>query len=173
MVMAEAIKDKIKRSLMAADGLYHRLVLLVGETGSGKTGILHEVADDIGAKVINVNLMLSADLLELTGKQRALRLPEMLDRVTDEEKSTVVLDNLEILFDKDLKQDPLRLLQGISRNHSVVASWNGTATEGKLIYAEIGHPEYRSYDLLDTLIVRTDGAATVDKAEIIGEAGAA
>jgi hypothetical protein len=85
----------------------------------------------------------------------------------------VVLDNIEILFDKDLKQDPLRLLQGISRNRSVVASWNGTVSGSKLLYAEAGHPEYRSYDLEDTLIVSTRGTATLDSAQNIREDGLA
>ena len=163
--MAEATQDKIKQSLQAAEGLYHRLVLLVGETGSGKTSVLRDVAKDFGTEVINVNLALSAELLELTAKQRALRLPGILDQVIDKMQSPVVLDNLEILFDKDLKQDPLRLLQGISRNRSVVASWNGTTVGSKLIYAETGHPEYRSYDLVDLTIVGMDGMATVDSAK--------
>ena len=154
--MAEPIQNKIKRSLQAAEGLYHRLVLLVGETGSGKTGVLRDVADDPGAEVININLELSAELLELSAKQRALRLPGILDKIVDKAGSTVVLDNLEILFDKDLKQDPLRLLQGISRNRSVVASWSGTTAGGRLMYAETGHPEYRSYDSADLLIVKME-----------------
>ena len=160
--MAEAIQDKIKRSLQEAEGLYHRLVLLVGNVGSGKTIVLRDVAKDFGTEVINVNLSLSAELLELTSKQRALRLPGILEQVIDNVPSPVVLDNLEILFDKDLKQDPLRLLQGISRNRSVVASWNGKATEGKLNYAEAGHPEYRSYDLVDLTVVSMDETATVN-----------
>ena len=106
--MAGATQDKIKRSLQAAEGLYHRLVLLVGEAGSGKTSVLRDVAKDFGTEVVNVNLALSAELLELTAKQRALRLPGILDQIVDKEQSPVVLDNLEILFDKDLKQDPLR-----------------------------------------------------------------
>ena len=164
--MVEPIQDKIKRSLQAAEVLYHRLVLLVGETGSGKTSVLREVAKSFGVEVINVNLALSAELLELTAKQRALHLPGILDQVIDNVQSPVVLDNLEILFDKDLKQDPLRLLQGISRNRLVVASWNGTTTGGKLIYAEAGHPEYRSYDLVDLTVVSMDETATVDPAQI-------
>ena len=171
--MAEAIQDKIKRSLQAAEGLYHRLVLLVGETGSGKTSVLRDVAKSFGTEVINVNLALSAELLELTAKQRALRLPGILDQVIDKVQSPVVLDNLEILFDKDLKQDPLRLLQGISRNRLVVASWNGTTTGGKLIYAEAGHSEYRSYDLVDLTVVSMDETATVDSAKNNREAGQA
>lgn len=160
--MAEPIHNKIKRSMQAAEGLYHRLVLLVGETGSGKTSVLRSVAEDFGTSVINVNLVLSRELLELTAKQRSIRLPGILDQIADKVHTTVVLDNLEILFDKGLKQDPLRLLQHISRNRAVVASWNGTSTGGKLIYAESCHPEYRSYDSVDALIVGMDGSATVD-----------
>ena len=163
--MADPIQDKIKRSLQAAEGLYHRLVLLVGESGSGKTGVLRDVAKDLGAEVININLALSTELLELTAKQRALRLPGILDQFADNAQAIVVLDNLEILFDKDLKQDPLRMLQGISRNRSVVASWNGTSARGKLMYAEAGHPEYRSYELVDLTVVGMDGSATADSAK--------
>jgi ABC-type phosphate/phosphonate transport system ATPase subunit len=148
--------DKIKQSLQAAEGLYHRLVLLVGETGSGKTGVLREIAEGYGTSVINVNLALSGELLELTAKQRSLRLPGILDQIADQAQALVVLDNIEILFDKDLKQDPLRLLQGISRNRAVVASWNGAMTSGRLLYAENGHPEYRSYDSIDALIVNME-----------------
>ncbi|MCF7967518.1 MAG: BREX-3 system P-loop-containing protein BrxF [Methylobacter tundripaludum] len=171
--MAKLIQDKIKQSIKAAEGLYYRLVLLVGESGSGKTKILRDVADDLGAEVININLTLSSELLELTAKQRALRLPGILDHVIDKSKPIVVLDNIEILFDKRLKQDPLRLLQGISRNRSVLASWNGTTAGGRLIYAETGHPEYRSYDLADTLIVGMDGTSTVNSEKNTIEAGQA
>ena len=160
--MAEPIHDKIRRSLQAAEGLYHRLVLLVGESGSGKTRVLRDVAEEFETSVINVNLALSSELLELTAKQRSLRLPGILDQIADKAQAPVVLDNLEILFDKDLKQDPLRLLQGISRNRTVVASWSGTVTSGRLLYAETGHPEYRSYDSVDALIVGMDGTATID-----------
>lgn len=162
--MAEPIHDKIKRSLQTSEGLYHRLVLLAGVTGSGKTGILRDIAKEFGSSVINVNLALSGELLELTAKQRSLRLPSILDQIVDQVQSPVILDNLEILFDKDLQQDPLRLLQSISRNRAVVASWNGSMSSGKLLYAETGHPEYRSYDSVDALIVGMDGTATVDSA---------
>ena len=151
--MTATIQDKIKQSLLASEGLYHRLVLLVGESGSGKTNVLRDVAEDFGASVINLNLELSSELLELTAKQRSLRLPSILDQIVSCELSPVILDNIEILFDKDLKQDPLRLLQGISRNRAVVASWNGAVTSGRLLYAEPGHPEYRNYETADALIV--------------------
>ena len=140
--MAELIHDKIKQSIQAAEGLYYRLILLVGKTGSGKTGVLRKVAEEFGSSVLNVNLALSGELLELTVKQRSLRIPGILD--------------------KNLRQDPLRLLQSISRKRTVVASWNGVITSGRLLYAENGHPEYRNYDSVDALIVSMDGTSTLD-----------
>lgn len=163
--MAEPIPVKIKRSLLSAEKLYHRLVLLVGETDSRKTDALQSIAREFGTSVINVNLALSRELLGLTAKQQSLRLPGILDKIADQTRLPVVLDNLDIIFDKDLQQDPLRLLQSISRNRTVVASWNGAMDSGRLLYAEAGHPEYRSYDSVEALIVDMDGKATVDSAK--------
>lgn len=154
--MSKPIQKKVTQFLKAAEGRYCRLVLLVGENGSGKTAVLRDVADELGIQVINVNLELSRKLLELTAKQRTLHLPRLLNEIAEKGDSTLMLDNLEILFDKELKQDPLRLLQGISRNHSVVASWNGKATGKKLTYATADHTEYLKYDQVDALIVGMD-----------------
>jgi DNA polymerase III delta prime subunit len=165
MNMSKLIQEKVKQSLKATESRYYRLVLLVGEPGSGKTNVLRVVANELGVPVININLELSAKLLELTSKQRTLHLPKLLDKIAEMGNSTLIFDNLEILFDKDMKQDPLRLLQGISRNHSIVASRNGKATGRKLTYAAPDHPEYRNYDQVDVLIVGMDGTATVDSAK--------
>lgn len=152
--MPESIKDQLSLSLDSAEALYYRIVLLVGESGTGKTSILQDFANSIGTKVINVNLALSAALLELTARQRALRLPELLKDIVAATPPPAVLDNIEILFEKELRQDPLRLLLSISRNHKMVASWNGTMTGDKLTYAEPGHPEYKRYDTVDALIIK-------------------
>ncbi len=161
--MAGMIHERIKQSLQTAEGLYHRLVLLVGETGSGKTKVLREFAGEIGTEVININLLLSAELLGLSEKQRLLHLPEILDKIVEKKKAAVVLDNIEILFDQRLKQDPLKLLQLMSRNRSVIAAWNGKIEQQRLTYAETGHHEYRQYDAKELLLVSMDGTATLER----------
>ena len=66
-------------------------------------------------------------MLELTERQRALQLPRLLREIVGNGgDEMILLDNIEVIFDVDLKQDPLRLLQGLSRNKTVVAAWNGT-----------------------------------------------
>jgi len=42
--MADLLSDRVLSALRGVDGLYHRLVLVVGKRGSGKTAVLQDVA---------------------------------------------------------------------------------------------------------------------------------
>lgn len=153
--------DQVIQRINQAAELYYRLILVVAPAGKGKTRVLQEVHRRTGAPLFNVNLELSRRLLDLTARQRALKLPQLLSEIINTSQSQVVLlDNTEILFDLTLKQDPLRLLQGLSRNRTVVASWNGSLTNGYLSYAVPSHPEYRRYPVRDFLVVDLDQPTT-------------
>jgi len=169
--MAEPLADQVVRKIKQADELYHRLMLVVAPAGEGKTTALQDVQKRVGAPLVNVNLDLSRRMLDLTERQRALQLPRLLrEIINDTADDVVLLDNIEILFDVSLKQDPLRLLQGLSRNKTVVAAWNGKLISDEwkrkavnsslstqssslyLIYAVPDHPEYRRYMVRDFLV---------------------
>ena len=153
--LSEAVAERIGH----AESLYHRLVLVVGAEGSDKTTALRDVAERFDASLVNVGLELSRRLLDLTERQRRIRIPTLLGRIVTETASAVVwLYNIELLFDITLRQDPLGLLQRLSRRRTVVATWNGSMEGGHIVYAEPGHPEYRRYPAEDLLIV---GAETV------------
>ena len=86
-------------------------------------------------------------------------MPDLLDEVVGRDDPLVLLDNIEILFDVSFEQDPLRLLQGVSRNRTIVAAWNGTLANGYLTYAAPEHPEHRRYsrdDRGDLVLVGPD-----------------
>ena len=55
-------------------------------------------------------------------------------------------NNIELLFATELAQDPLKLLQSLSRNRTIVAAWPGNFDGAALTYAEPGHPEARRTD---------------------------
>jgi len=171
--MTELRDSRVKEAIASAEGLYHRLVLVVGNSGSGKTDLIREVAEDVGVTAMNINLGLSEKILELTHRQRSLRLPGLLSGLLAADDPIAILDNTEILFDQDLKQDPLRLLQGLSRNRTVIASWNGTAKGTQLTYAEPGHPEYRKYEHVDIPIVLLAESKTAAEIEQSKEGGRA
>jgi len=155
--MTEPVVDRLIQSIGQAAPLYHRLVMLVAPAGSGKTAALQEVRERTSAPIVNVNLDLSRRMLDLTERQRALQLPRLLSEIVGAAATDVVLlDNIEVLFDVSLKQDPLRLLQGLSRNRTVVAAWGGGISGDYLFYATPDHPEYRRYPVRDLIVVEAN-----------------
>lgn len=158
--MEEPFADRVIRGIGQAADLYHRLVMLVAPAGAGKTAALRAVHERTAAPLVNVNLELSRQMLDLTFRQRTLQLPRLLSNIVGASAAEVaLLDNIEILFDITLKQDPLRLLQGLSRNRTVVAAWNGSIEGDHLVYAAPGHPEYRRYPSRDFLVVTPEAIA--------------
>ena len=127
----------------AAD-LYYRLILVVGPGGPGRPRRCRGWRRT-GAPVVNLNPELSRRLLDRSARERALAVPRLLDEVIGRGRPLVLLDNTELLFEPFLQLDPLALLQGASRDRTLVAAWNGAAGDRHLTCAEPGHPEYRRY----------------------------
>lgn len=152
--------DKVGRAAAEATTRYFRLVLVVGPAGSGKTSALR-AATAPDATVLNLGSALAARLLPLSKRQRALQAQALLETLVEEAGTDpVLLDNLEILFDPALQQDVLRLLQGLSRNRTIVASWPGEYRESVFSYAEPGHPEHVRYSNPEAVVVSLSSPGT-------------
>ena len=133
---------------------YHRLVLLVAPIASGKSDRLESLSSDSGWPVINVNQVAAEQLLELGARERVIQCKKVLaGAIEGAGSATVLLDNIEMLFDPGLQQDPLRLLQSLSRHRTVVATWRGGMIGSILTYASPDHPEYRRYENPQALVV--------------------
>jgi hypothetical protein len=153
--VATSLSAQIQDVLPSARDTYYRLILAVGPAHTGKTAALTELAAKYKWPRVNVNLCLSEKLLELTHRQRAVRVAGILDDTVRSEKSAVVLlDNIEMLFAAELAQDPLKLLQSLSRSRTIVAAWPGNFDGAALTYAEPSHPEARRYPTPQAVIVR-------------------
>lgn len=127
---SEALAERLWRAIQQVQEPYHRLVLVVGPAGSGKTGALRLVAEGHGLPLMNGNLELSRRMLEVTGSQRARQGGKLLEQIcrevqTGHEGKPLLLDNLELLFDPDLHLDPLWLLRRLSRHRTLAAPWTG------------------------------------------------
>ena len=153
-MQTQSAVDQIRERLFGIADIYNRLVLLVGHSGSGRTAAIRSLADVEKVPVLNVGAEISRRLLDLTERQRVLRLPKLLEEAVAAFPSDIaLLDNTEVLFNPVLKQDPLRLLQGLSRDRTIVASWLGDVDSGHLTYAVPEHPEFRRYSSADLLTV--------------------
>lgn len=156
--MGESLSDRVLSEVEVAKNLYHRLVILAGPPMSEKSSALRQLAERFDWPLVNLNLLLSERLLELAMRQRALRVGELVEDILQEANSDIVLlDNMELLFHPDLKTDPLRLLQNLSRNRTIVAAWQGQFADQALTYAAPGHQEFRRYSNPQVLIVSSHG----------------
>jgi RNase adaptor protein for sRNA GlmZ degradation len=144
----------LTQAIRQAGDLYHRLVLVAGTQGAGKTAALQSLSKSQHYPLINVNLQLCKAMLELTRSQRTRQVERLFKAVVGAASAEVVLlDNLEVLFDPGLEVEPFRLLLNASRNQTLVAAWNGTFRDGTLTYAEPAHPEFAQYKQIEALVV--------------------
>jgi hypothetical protein len=152
--MNEDLAQSLTGKLQEARALYHRLVFLVGPSGSGKTQCLRGIASRERLPLLSLSLELSRALLPFTDRQRALQTPEiaqgLLARMDSE---PVLVDNPELIFSPVLKQDPMRLLESLSRSRTLGVAWPGKVRDGWITYAEPGPPEHRRYPIKDFLVV--------------------
>lgn len=157
---------QLEQAIQQAASQYFRLVIVAGVSGSGKTATLQTAAKNAGCELVNVNLQLSKKMLELTRTQRSRQVERILKEIIAAQSGDVVmLDNLEILFDADLEIEPLRLLQVLSRNRTIVASWNGSYVDGTLTYAEPGHPEFIQFKQTEAIVLGIGPNQAVGTAE--------
>jgi hypothetical protein len=148
------IQDELLNRIALAPQQYHRLILLLNSEHPAVTPGIEDIASQSGSEYVNLGLRLSEMLLGLTERQRILKLPQLVGQMIEgTEKQATIIDHIEILFQPVLQQDPLRLLQGLSRNQTILAVWNGQVVNGYLTYATPEHPEYRKYPTRDLNIL--------------------
>lgn len=149
------ISSKISSYFPQALEQYHRLIVVPLECNSKIN--FQQVAESSNSRYINVNLLLTKRLLELTQKQRSLKAERLLKEIIGNTNNEIIfLEHLEILFDTSLQLDPLRCLQKLACNYTIVAVWSGKIENNHLIYAEREHPEYKSYPVDGFLAVNLE-----------------
>ena len=139
--------DELQRKISDTASLNSKLILLIGPPRSGKTALLGQLSDRINAQVLNVGLALGRDLLALPRTRRHLQVSELFKALADTATSQglLLVDNIELLFDRTLQVGALDLLRSQARVRPVVAVWPGDLRENRLSYAVSGHPEYQDH----------------------------
>lgn len=139
----------INRNEMAAN-----VVLLIGKHGTGKTQVLSRLASNNGYQLFNVGQSLSKSLLSYSKEERPTQVEALLDEACSS-KAVLLLDNTEILFHPDLKQNVMRLLKtiGRKRKYPIVVSIAGSIQHGSLLYSASPFTDSKKYDIHEFLSV--------------------
>ena len=96
----------------------YKLLLIVGEPGSGKSKIIREYSQETGIPMIDL------DKIFMNTPSNQL-MNEMKNFLKTYNQKVLLLDNKKTLYAKDSKIDLMEFLKEISLSIPVVATWNG------------------------------------------------
>lgn len=119
-----------------------KLILLVGTPGMGKTKIIQKLSEHLRLSIFPLGYEISKAMLEGVPSDK---IPRYLRDNVKGTNSTVLLDNLEVLFASSLNLNPLTILKQLSADGVVVASFSGRVIDGNLLFAEASSSEYKNY----------------------------
>lgn len=141
--------DELDRLVDEVFSLSSKLILLIGSPGSGKSALLNQLSKRRDARVLKVGADLGRELLAIPSTRRHLQAADCFKGLADEfaEDGVLLIDNIELLFDKTLHLSPLDLLRRHAQARRVIAVWPGDLGESRLSYATTGHPEYQNYGI--------------------------
>lgn len=137
----------------------HKLVLVLGDFGSGKTFLLRNVADRVGGKYINLNLQLTERLRQLARARYndGVTVHQEIDRLCDEESpdgQPLFVDNIELLFSPELgKVNPVDTFKRISRQRVVVLAIPARRDGSYAEYASIDRPDYMQMEIGGYIVI--------------------
>jgi len=139
--------DLLRQAIEQAKNYHSQLVVVAGDSASL---LLEHAASEGGLAGVNLSLSLSEKLIEVPRQDRAKSAASLFAKLLHELNTRVLLLNhIEILFDKTLSIEPLKLLQSNAKNLTLVVAWPGEKTTSSLTYAMPSHPEYRYYKASD------------------------
>ncbi|ASN03848.1 BREX-3 system P-loop-containing protein BrxF [Virgibacillus necropolis] len=128
----------LKNEISQVDGWYHKLIFIVDRNEQFHTRI--PLLDDY--EKVNVNRVLSEGLISVPKQKYPMYIDELLEKVLKSKENIYILQHNDILFDPVLQTNPVRLLENLSKTYKLIVEWPGRYVDGRLIYAEYGHPEY-------------------------------
>lgn len=152
---------EIIKALSSLHNKRERLALLINYDPS----IFPENLSDIS--FINIGQQLSERLLILPEQDRAIHASIFFSEIIQSYEAEVVgVNRIEILFDRSLAIDPIRLLLQNSKEKTILALWPGhfDRTVG-LTYAQPSHPEYKLYryqDIKDLIFIEFNTKTLTD-----------
>jgi len=98
---------------------------------------------------VPVNKELAQALLAFSPKRRTMQIEKCFVDIIAKLPANPVLKEFDVLFNPDYNVDALRMMVSACKVKPFSAIWPGTFEDGKLVYAEEGFRDYKTYDVND------------------------
>ncbi len=129
-----------------------QFIILCGSY-SEKEKLIKQKNNKHSIKRINISLELSKKLKEIPRPKRSTRVHKCLTKILHKFNYDVLwIERMQLPFHPELEFDPIQFFQNVSRNKTIILSWDGEYKNNKLIYAKPGHQEYRVFSEIDAQI---------------------
>lgn len=98
-------------------------------------------------KAISLNIPLAELLAVIKPRRRAIRMEQCMQQVLKGLPENAVIKEFDVLFNPDYEIDILRILIAQYKLKQFDVIWPGKYEDGKLIYAEEGYSDYKTYEI--------------------------
>lgn len=141
--MQEIVNNRINDYLLSTLSIGSGLVLIIGKSGIGKSELLKKVSKQHKVRIISLN----GKLAEIRLLDRATSIQEILEFFIKDEVEPIIFDNVELLFNPNLKINPISLFQSLAHTHKLIIAIPGLLKNQQLVYARPNNLEYKTYPL--------------------------
>lgn len=122
---------------------------LGNDISSQKPYIFCDPPDEEFEKAISLNRLLAEEINRINSQYRTMRLNRCFNKVLDKIEADAIIKDFDVLFNPVYQIDVLLLLINACRRKSFRVIWPGKYEDGKLIYAEDGYADFKSFDIND------------------------
>ena len=133
----------------------HKMVVVLGAFASGKTALLKDIAAELNAVYLNLNLSLTEELQKIPRSNYAdgVTVHRLIDEICDQQSPNgeiLLIDNVEILFSPELgKVNPIDTFKRVSRQRVVVLSLPARRQGNYAEYSNVGREDHMLMALED------------------------
>lgn len=134
--------DRLEKKIEEVKDSDNKLILVIGQPGSGKSKLIHNYSQATGIPIINFNRIFGEeanDNIDLAATMKAF--------LKNYNQDVLLLDNKRIIYSKDSKIDLLPFLKELAKDKVVVATWNGKIEDGQLIHIRSKAPDDLIYSV--------------------------
>ena len=124
--------SEIQTKLEALKNAKYKLLLIVGQPGTGKSKLIHQYSDETGTPILDLNPIFGEEVPEGSDSQYIHDF--MKQFLSTYKPEVLLLDNKRVIYSKNSNIDLLSFLKEISQNKIVIATWNGMITDGNLVH---------------------------------------